>query len=406
MNQFKEHYRKWWQYPRRLDEQSEHRSVSFLELFYDLVYVVLIAELAHSLAENVDLKHILQYAFLFSIVWWSWFNGTLYIDLHGNNDIRTRVFTFLQMICVAGMAAFAHDALGESSIPFALAFGAFQLTLTFLWWRVGVYDPVHKKLANPYTLAFLAATLLFLGSVFVPLSARPYLWVVSVLISLLLPIRMLSQQSSHPDIQEAIEKLLTISPALVERFGLFTIIVLGEIVVGVVTGLNHHHYHVTLYTGGTALAGILIGFGLWWVYFDFVSHRQPKKNRTAVNAWVYLHLPLSAGIAAVGAGILSSIELPSEVLPAEVRWLLTASTAAVLICIRILMNTIQIKPQQREGYRKGRQIVLVSGIAIALLGFIPLPALGLLCATLIFLLLPILYGVQAWLRDMIAQEQK
>ena len=73
------------------------RSVTFLELFYDLVYVVLIAQLAHALSEHVDLKGIFGFAFLFIIVWWAWLNGASYHDYHGNNDIRSRVFTFLQM---------------------------------------------------------------------------------------------------------------------------------------------------------------------------------------------------------------------------------------------------------------------------------------------------------------------
>jgi low temperature requirement protein LtrA len=71
-----------------------------LELFYDLVYVVLIAQLSHALAGHISLAGLAGFAFLFIIVWWAWLNGTTYHDLHGNNDIRTRVFTFTQMLCV------------------------------------------------------------------------------------------------------------------------------------------------------------------------------------------------------------------------------------------------------------------------------------------------------------------
>ncbi len=99
-------FRMWWRHPRRASE-TQDRNVSFLELFYDLVYVVLVAELAHALAGHVDWKGVWMFAFLFAIVWWSWFNGSTYHDLHGNNDIRTRVFTYLQMFAVAAMAVFA-----------------------------------------------------------------------------------------------------------------------------------------------------------------------------------------------------------------------------------------------------------------------------------------------------------
>jgi low temperature requirement protein LtrA len=87
--------------------------VTFLELFYDLVYVVLIAQLAHALSGNVNLNGIGSFTFLFIIVWVAWVNGSTYHDLHGQNDLRTRIFTFLQMFTVAAMAVFVHNALED-----------------------------------------------------------------------------------------------------------------------------------------------------------------------------------------------------------------------------------------------------------------------------------------------------
>jgi low temperature requirement protein LtrA len=122
-----------------------------LELFYDLVYVVIISELAHALSDHVDLSSIGNFAFLFVIVWRPWLNGTMYHDLHGQNDIRTRVFTFLQMSTVAAMAMFAHDAMGKGSAGFALSYASFQGILTYLWRRTGVHDPNHRPLSRPFS---------------------------------------------------------------------------------------------------------------------------------------------------------------------------------------------------------------------------------------------------------------
>jgi low temperature requirement protein LtrA len=133
MNSLRRSFRNWWKAPRRVSDREIDRRVTFLELFYDLVYVVLIAELAHTLSENINLLGIGSFVFLFVIVWWAWINGTMYHDLHGHNDIRTRVLTFVQMLCVAAMAVFAHNALGKESVGFALSFAAMQLTLTYLW---------------------------------------------------------------------------------------------------------------------------------------------------------------------------------------------------------------------------------------------------------------------------------
>jgi low temperature requirement protein LtrA len=118
------------------------------------VYVVLVSELAHALADHVDASGLAGYAFLFVIAWWAWLNGSMYHDLHGSNDIRTRVFAFLQMFTVVLMALFVHNALGEGSVGFALSYGAYQLILTVLWWRTGVHDPDHRLLSRPYSAAF------------------------------------------------------------------------------------------------------------------------------------------------------------------------------------------------------------------------------------------------------------
>jgi low temperature requirement protein LtrA len=194
-------FRIWWQPPAKISDREEERQVTFLELFYDLVYVILIAELAHTLSEHISLAGAAGFAFMFIIVWLAWLNGTMYHDLHGNNDVRTRVFTFLQMFTVAAMAVFAHSALGEGSVGFALSFAAYQLILTYLWWRTGVHDPDHRPLSQPYSITFLISTLLFIASVFVPVPWRFYMWGAALLLSLLIPLYSFVQGRNNPQIQ-------------------------------------------------------------------------------------------------------------------------------------------------------------------------------------------------------------
>jgi low temperature requirement protein LtrA len=232
MNIFKSRFRVWWQPPRRAGDRIEHRQVSFLELFYDLVYVALVAELAHSLSRNISWEGVGGFVFLFVIVWWAWLNGSLYHDLHGNQDIRTRVFTFLQMFTVVSMSVFVHDALGETSTGFALSYGVFQLILSYMWWRTGVYDEAHRPLTRPYVASYLLSTLLFTCSIFVAAPVRFYLWCVALLLSLLAPLYWRLRRVS-PEIQAQMDLSTNVSNSLVERFGLFTIIVLGEVIIDI-----------------------------------------------------------------------------------------------------------------------------------------------------------------------------
>ncbi|MGD2078275.1 MAG: low temperature requirement protein A [Chloroflexota bacterium] len=396
-------FRQWWRPPRRASDRELQRSVTFLELFYDLVYVVLIAQLAHTLAEHVTLSGALGYGFLFIIVWWAWFNGSSYHDIHGNNDIRTRIFTFLQMFTVAAMAIFAGDALGESSVGFALSYAAFQLILTYLWWRTGVYDPNHRPLSRPYSFVFLVTTLLFVVSILVPIPVRFYLWGVAVLLSLILPFNTFRQGRNNRGAQEEINRIINVSPSLVERFGLLTIIVLGEVVVGTVNGVAERP-ELNWSVGITAALGMIIAIGLWWIYFDFVSHRKPIATTGKVSQWFYLHLPLTAGIAAVGAAVFNVVEHSGEPLAAGVRWLLVGSVSLILVCVAWLMQSIQLPDEQYELYRRGGLITFVSALAILLLGVLNLPPIPLLILLVLLMITPVFYGIKVWIQVFGAQE--
>jgi low temperature requirement protein LtrA len=403
MTTLRRSFRRWWQPPRKLSEREEERSVTFLELFYDLVYVVLISQLAHALSTHADLEGVAGFAFLFGLVWLAWLNGTMYHDLHGNNDIRTRVFTFLQMFTVAAMAVFAHNALGEGSAGFALSFAAYQLILTYLWWRTGVHDPDHRPLSQPYALAFLFSTLLFVLSVFLPAPWRFGLWGLGLLISLALPLVTFSLGRNNPQVQAQIDLSLSVSPSAVERFGLFTIIVLGEVIVGVVSGVAGQH-HLDWLVGITAALGMAIAIGLWWVYFDYISQHFPISKRSKVASWLYLHLPMTAGIAATGAAILYVVDHAGEPLTAEGRWLLVGAVALALICIALLMRSIQIPDEHQPIYRAGGIVTFVSGLIILLLGLTSIPAIPLLVVLILLLLAPVLYGLKVWIQMLGAEE--
>jgi len=386
----------WWQPPRNISDREEDRSVTFLELFYDLVYVILIAELAHTLSEHVDLAGVLGFAFIFIIVWVAWINGTLYHELHGNNDIRTRVFTFLQMFTVAAMAVFAHGALGESSVGFALSFAAYQLILTYLWWRTGVYDPNHRPLSNTYSVNMLISTLLFVGSVFVPTPWRFYLWGIALFLSVVLPMvitRMLGRKSS--EVQAQIDIAYTSSPSAVERFGLLTIIVLGEVMVSVVRGVSAHH-ELNWLVGITAVLGMLIAIGLWWIYFDAISQHQPISTLSKTMGWMYLHLPMTAGIVATGAAVFNVVEETGEPLAPEIRWLLVSAIAVTLISNAMLMRSIQIPEAHFQLYQRNGIATFISGVIILLLGFTNLNTIPLMVIVIGLMLTPVLYGIAVW----------
>jgi low temperature requirement protein LtrA len=252
------------------------------------------------------------------------------------------VFTFIQMLTVASMAVFAHNALGDGLVGFALSFVAYQLILTYLSWRTGVHDPTH-----------------------------------------------------HQQFRDQVNHVWSLSHSAVERFGLWTIIVLGEVVVGAVQGVAKHH-HIDLEIGLTAAFGILIAIGMWWVYFDFVSHRLQRSGEKFAQGWMYFHLPMTMGIAASGAAVLNTVVFAGESISGEVRWLLVGATASTLIAVAILIRMIHVSVEFRPIYRTGEFMILASAIAILLLGFTNLKTIPLLFLLILLMLAPAFYGIKVW----------
>jgi low temperature requirement protein LtrA len=189
----------------------------------------------------------------------------------------------------------------------------------------------------------------------------------------------------------------------VERFGLFTIIVLGEVIVGVVGGVAGH-VHLSWQVGGTALLGMVVAIGLWWVYFDFISGRPPYTRTATSLGWIYLHLPVAVGIAAAGASMLNVIEHTDEPLPGEVRWLMVGAVALVLASIALIMRILDFPESYHRFYQDGSRVMLVSGALVAGLGLTTLDSIPLLLALSLLLLLPVAYGILIWIKVFDAQD--
>lgn len=381
-----------------MHDPTIERKVSWLELFYDLVFVVAIAELAHTLVVHPDPKGILTFVFLFLPVWFSWTNGTYYHDLFETYDVSIRIFVLLQMLAVVGMAVFAHDALGHTAVGFALSYAFHHMLMTFLWWRAGHHDanqPGHTaSYTLPYIIPYSISSILFVASVFVDAPMRFYLWGIGLALDFMSPIlASLLMGRSYSFSQVTSAKML-------ERFGLFTIIVLGETIVGSARGIAAHE-HLTWIPLVAGLLGILIAFSLWWIYFDTTGNRTVKPGIWFHNLWLYLHFFMYMGIAATGAGVLSVIEQAGHELSDDVRWLLGISIASSLIAMALLQIAFKTFPGvQASEHRKDMVLKLISGLVALLVAFFAKGIGTLTMLGILWLMLAIItvYIFNVWLR--------
>jgi low temperature requirement protein LtrA len=283
--------RRWLRPPqlRTLDADQGERHATWLELFFDLVFVLAIAEVAHTLEDHRTLGDFLGTAGLFVAVWWAWIGYTVYADRFDTDDLLHRVLVLAGMLAVIAMALSVHDALHGGSARFALAFVAVRGIVLVLNARARRHAVPARPLLNLFLAAFSTGTALWLVSLLVPEPARYLLWGVALAIELSAPWVGRRQFVKAP----------VHASHLVERFGLFTLIVLGESVVRVAQGATGVDW--TAATLAAAGAGFLVVAGLWWLYFDRLDEGAVRSVLRGL-VWNYAHLPLLAGLVAVAVG--------------------------------------------------------------------------------------------------------
>lgn len=148
--------------------------------------------------------------------------------------------------------------------------------------------------------------------------------------------------------------------------------------------------------------GIFISIAMWWVYFDFISHRLPIQTKQKRFGWLYLHLPVTMAIAFVGASLLNILEhyKPSDVLSSVDTWLMVLPVSAFLWSVVALSNTIAINPEDSEVERRGMLSASISGALILLVGFMPVTVIGLLLLVCLFLIFPVWSAFRVWIKRM------
>ena len=340
------------------------RRVSFLELFYDLVYVAVIGQASHQLAEHISVRGAVEFAIIFGLIWFARINGSLYVELHGDEDGRTRNIVFAQMCILALLAVFTADAADRDGTAFGVVYSAFLLFMTWLWYTVRGQDadrPEFLAVTGRYVVAMGVSAAVILGSGFLTPEPRLVLWAafsVAWFGGLLIVRRadtVLSLDTSATN-------------SLVERFGTFIIIVLGEVVLGVVAGLvPAERDGMTIAVG---LLALCIGFGLWWIYFDLVGRRLPR-NGPALTNWVLSHFPIALSIAAAGAAIASLIGHAHDArAPAETAWLLGGAVALGLLALIVTGQSLVDAERLLLVYRPLGMVLAIGAVAALVVGWV------------------------------------
>jgi low temperature requirement protein LtrA len=353
------------------------RKVTWLELFFDLVFVAAVAQVAATLHTEYSLAGLVRFTPLFALIWWAWTGHTVFSTRFDSDDVVQRMLTLVQMFAVAAMAANAKEALDtRSSAGFAAAYAVVRFLLVAQYFRAR-HVPDARPLTTRYLVGHGSAAVLWLGSALVPAPARFWIWALAFAIDLGTPWLAIPHSVKVPP-----------DPAhLPERFGLFTLILLGESVVGVMRGMESQEQWPPS-AAASAFLGMGIAFLIWWWYFDGAlgaSEQPVRSKREAVrfHIWSYAHFPLYLGIVVAGVGVERIVTAASKYsLSGNESLILTSAVATVMAAMTAIGWT---SAGRRRHAASGipRSVALVAAtLAVGLTGWFTVPVL--LIATLAF----------------------
>ena len=392
----------WWGPPRKFSEKLKDRKISWLELFYDLVYVAAISQLTEFLAEHPNWNGLGYFFFIFSLIFWSWINGSNYHDIHGSVGIRTRYFTLLQMFVVAAVTITLPDLFEGNHQTFAIAFACVQTIITYLWWSVGYYDPEHRRLNIFYTICYCISLALIIGSVFTNLLTANYLWGAALFFNYLAP--FIAGPGTVREFKNRGLNYVT-STSMIERFGLFTIIVLGETILGIVHGISSLN-HTTTEVWVLFMLAVLIAFLLWWVYFDMTGDSEAKPGYSNFLAINLINIPLLASFAATGSSIRVILHETETGEHSSARLIFALSVSIILGGIFLITKLMKQEKEEEKVMKQLAGMVLITSIVnLSLIIFCDhMNAFTFLGIEALILIVPVYIGTRIWVRYKIFSE--
>jgi low temperature requirement protein LtrA len=290
------------------DPHEPHRASTPLELLFDLVTVIAIASAAaglhHALAANHAAEGIFKFVGAFFAIWWAWMNYTWMASAYDNDDALFRLLTMVVMAgsltVAAGIAPFfATNSLTMVTIGYVVM----RFAMVLLWLRAAQGDPTRRRTALTYAIGIALVQLYWIG--LIPFHPLPLGWLIAALLlgwvlELAVP---------------AVAERKGVTPwhrhHIMERYGLLTIIVLGETLLAATAALTQaagNQFDIRFVH--VALSALVITLAMWWLYFSDEEH-LPTVDLSHALTWGYGHAPLFAAGAAVGSGFAVLVDIVS-----------------------------------------------------------------------------------------------
>ena len=373
----------------------EKESVTPLELFFDLVFVLALTQCTALMAEEPTWEGLAKGLLILAVLWWSWSGYAWLTSLVDPEEGVVRIAMFGAMAAFLVCALCVPDAFDDSALIFAVAYAGVRGAHLVLYTIASRDDPNLRASVIALAISSAVGVGLLVGASFADGALQGAIWGVAILLDYGGPYFF------------GVDGWRMMPKHFAERFGLIVIIALGESIVAIGVGVDTAEVDAGIVTA--AVLGTVVAAALWWLYFDVVaivaerrlSQAAPGRERNSIgrDSYGYLHLPMVAGIVLLALGLkktLGHVEDPLKLVPAVA---LLGGTAMYLLA--------HVAFRLRNVHRFSVQRLLCAIVLVALIpAAVELPALATLAILAALLVALIVYETVRFadLRDSLRHE--
>jgi low temperature requirement protein LtrA len=348
-----------------------HRAATPLELLFDLCFVVAVAqaagELHHALSGHHLGRGLVGYAAVFFAIWWTWVNFTWFASAYDTDDVPYRLATLVEIAGALVLAAGVPRAFERSDFRvITLGYVVMRIALVSQWLRAAHGDVERRTTAVRFAVGVTTVQAAWVARLALPAGWRWPSFVALALADLAVPVFAERAQRTpyHRD-------------HIAERYGLFTMIVLGESILSATVAVQGalDAGQRTSHLLGLAGFGLVIVFAMWWLYFDRVGGELITPGPMAF-LWGYGHYVILGAAAAVGAGLAAGADGH-----------LSDRATGLAVGIPVAVYLIAVWFLHVVGHERGLTAlaypIAAAGVLLAALSPAPLPLAALVLAGLV-----------------------
>lgn len=273
----------------RLPDKKRERHTTWLEIFFDLIFAVIVVQLSDRLSNNFTLTGLLQCSALILPSMWTWVSYTVFAARFDNNDGIHWLMTFVIMYAGAVMAIHIPTALETGGMGFSAGFIISQIALLSLYLRPHFAKAAPKSMTHLYIIGFGLGGLCWIVSLFFAPPTKFMLWTLGMAIYFITP-------------WIGKKRILSNAPLdimyIPERFGSFIVIILGQIIASVVSGLETASWHPTSFV--TSLMAFVVAIIIWGQYYLLNQMADYKLTLGSGQVYIYSHIPLIISLLFIG----------------------------------------------------------------------------------------------------------